>query len=107
MESASSQDRLQPQRLQMLNVLGIGKAASVYPRRYFSEIVHGAGMGRWWARVLDAESAFRADSVRAFGGDERAVAGDDLLLAFEVHASGVPSGGGGCRRVCSVSLFSV
>jgi len=91
----------------MLKVLGIGKAASVYSRRYFSEIIHGAGMGRWWARVFDAESAFCADFVRTFGGDERAVAGDDLLLAFEVHASGVAGGGGGCRRVCSVSLFPI
>ena len=71
----------------MLNVLGIEKAASVYSRCYFSEIVHSAGMGRWWARVFDVECAFCADFVRGLGGDERAVAGDDLLLASEVHSS--------------------
>lgn len=86
----------------MLHVLGIGKAAPIYPRRYRSEIIHRAGVGRWRARVFDAEGAFRDDFVRALGGDERAVAGDDLLLAFEVHPSGgVASGGGGRRRFCS------
>lgn len=80
----------------MLNVLRVGKAAPIYSRRYFSEVIHSAGVGRWWARVFDAKSAFCADFVRAFGGDERAVARDDLLLAFEVH-SGVPGGGWGLQ----------
>ncbi len=90
----NSQDGLQPQRPQMLNVLGIGKAAPIYPRRYRSEIIHRAGVGRWRARVFDAEGAFRDDFVRALGGDERAVARDDLLLTFEVHPSGGVAGGG-------------
>jgi len=47
-------------------------------------------VGRWWARVFDAQSAFGIDFVWSLGRNQRAVAGDNLLLAFGIHGgSGV------------------
>jgi len=74
----------------MIDIIGVRKAAAVDSRSYFSEVVDRAGVGRWWAGVFDAQSAFGIDFVWSLGRNQRAVAGDDLLLAFGIHGgSGV------------------
>lgn len=47
----------------MVDILRIWKAAPVNSWSYFSEIVDGAGMGRWRAGVFNTETAFGTDLI--------------------------------------------
>ena len=69
----------------MIDVFRVGKAAPVYPRSHFSEIIDSPGVGRWRTGVFNAESAFGTGLIGALGRDQGAMARDDSLLALSIH----------------------